>query len=134
MSSIPNLIVGILVLALLAGCGESPRGSAAKTPATNTGAGNPLTAPVDYLGAVGAAQKQAAKTIDQTSLQQAVQAFQAGEERLPRNLGELVSEGYLPRLPAPPRGMQWAYQPQSGQVRAIPAPQPPLPTPPSPNR
>lgn len=136
MSLIPNLLAGSLVVALLAGCGESPRGSAAKPAATNasTGAGNPLTAPVDYLGAVGAAQKQAAKTIDLTSLQQAVQAFQAGEERLPRNLGELVSEGYLPRLPAPPRGMQWAYQPQSGQVRAVPAPQPPLPTAPTPSR
>lgn len=136
MTSRPHwiLVAGWIAVGLLGGCGKSPSSAEKKAPEKASGAGNPLTAPVDYLGAVGAAQKQAAKTIDLTSLQQAVQAFQAGEERLPRNLGELVSEGYLPRLPAPPKGMQWAYQPQLGQVRAVPAPQPPLPTAPAPSR
>lgn len=121
--------LGILILGLAAGCGDSQSKSAKKeaapAPATPGGAGNPLTAPVDYLGAVGAAQRQAATTVDLTSLRQAVQAFQAGEERLPKNLQELVSERYLPRLPSAPRGMQWAYQPGSGQVRAVPIPGPP---------
>lgn len=119
----------------LAGCGEakssaSKSSNAGKPTAPSQSSGNPLTAPVDYLGAVGNAQKQAAKTVDLTSLHQAVQAFQAGEERLPKNLQELVTEGYLPRLPLPPRGMQWAYQPQTGQVRAVPTPAaPPAATP-----
>jgi len=106
----------------LAGCGDSSPKAAEKSPADDgqkQGAGNPLTAPLDYIGAVGAAQRQAAKTIDLTSLTQAVQAFQAGEERLPKSLQELVSEGYLPRIPAPPKGMQWVYQPQSGQIRVV---------------
>ena len=117
-------MVGVAVVSALAGCGDSSSKTAEKAPAggQSSGAGNPLTAPVDYIGAVGAAQRQAAKTVDLTSLTQAVQAFQAGEERLPKNLQELVSEGYLPRLPAPPKGMQWAYQPQSGQVRVVPVP------------
>lgn len=124
--------LGVLSV-LWAGCGDSGSKSAKKeaSPAAQEpaaprqGAGNPLTAPVDYLGAVGAAQRQAATTVDLTSLRQAVQAFQAGEERLPKNLQELVTEGYIPRLPSPPRGMQWAYQPGSGQVRAVPVPTPP---------
>ncbi|MEI2731105.1 MAG: hypothetical protein V9G08_03700 [Dermatophilaceae bacterium] len=119
------MTLGAVVVSLtMAGCGDSKSKTAEKTPAAppQQGAGNPLTAPVDYLGAVGAAQRQAAKTVDLTSLTQAVQAFQAGEERLPKSLQELVTEGYLPRLPAPPKGMQWAYQPQSGQVRVVPLP------------
>lgn len=123
-----GLVLGVLALA---GCGDSSSKTAEKAPAgePSQGAGNPLTAPVDYIGAVGAAQRQAAKTVDLTSLTQAVQAFQAGEERLPKNLQELVSEGYLPRIPAPPKGMQWTYQPQSGQVRVVPLP--PLPNAPA---
>jgi hypothetical protein len=123
-----GMVVGVLALA---GCGDSSPKTAEKSPAggQQQGAGNPLTAPVDYIGAVGAAQRQAAKTVDLTSLTQGVQAFQAGEERLPKNLQELVSEGYLPRIPAPPKGMQWAYQPQSGQVRVVPLP--PMPNAPA---
>jgi hypothetical protein len=123
-----GVVAGVLALA---GCGDSSSDTAKKSPAGGQpqGAGNPLTAPVDYIGAVGAAQRQAAKTVDLTSLTQAVQAFQAGEERLPKNLQELVSEGYLPRIPAPPKGMQWSYQPQSGQVRVVALP--PMPNAPA---
>lgn len=127
--------LGIVVLAgLLVGCGDSGSAAGKKESAPpagaaqsgeRQGAGNPLTSPVDYLGAVGAAQRSSAATIDTTSLQKAVQAFQAGEDRLPADLQELVKEGYLPRLPDPPRGMRWAYQPSSGRVAAIPIPGPP---------
>ena len=111
---------------VLTGCGDArPSGSGSRPGATNAGgSGNPLTAPVDYLGAVGNAQKRSEQVLDLTTLKQAVQAFQAGEDRLPATLQELVTEGYLPRLPVPPRGMQFAYQPHSGQVRVVPAPAP----------
>ncbi len=119
--------MSVLALSVaLVGCGRSDSEAGAKEsaaePARQQGAGNPLTAPVDYLGAVGAAQRQAAKTVDLTSLTQAVRAFQAGEERLPKNLQELVTEGYLSRIPAPPKGTQWSYQPQSGQIRVVQLP------------
>lgn len=111
-----------LVLLVVAGCGEKPATPAKPAePPAKAGAGNPLTAPVDYLGAVGAAQKQAVKTLDLTQLTQAIRAFEAGEERLPSNLQELVSEGYLPKLPTPPKGMQFAYDARSGQVRIVAA-------------
>lgn len=125
--------VGLLATALgmgWTGCGKPPSASnqaGSNAPAKSGGAGNPLTAPVDYLGAVGSAQKQAAKVVDLTSLQQAIQAFQAGEDRLPSNLQELVSEGYLPRLPSPPSGTRFAYDSQRGQVRLVPATGAPAP-------
>jgi hypothetical protein len=119
----PGLLGGMAVLAAalgFAGCGEKS-GTDGKNA---SGAGNPITAPVDYLGAVGAAQKQAQRVADLTPVQQAVQAFQAGEDRLPATLQELVSEGYLARLPTPPRGAQLAYNPTTGQVKFVPAPVP----------
>ncbi len=112
----------VLVLAT-GGCGEKSPSKPAK-PAESVeqkSSGNPLTAPVDYLGAVGAAQKSAARFADLNPVQQAVRAFQAGEDRLPGTLEELVSEGYLPRLPIAPAGSRLAYNPQTGQVRFVPA-------------
>ncbi|GIT06190.1 MAG: hypothetical protein CM1200mP29_16010 [Verrucomicrobiota bacterium] len=38
------------------------------------------------------------------------------EDRYPKTLNELVSEGYFPRPPKPPRGMRYIYNPKTGQV------------------
>lgn len=108
----------VLAAGLLCGCGKQ---EASPAPATNQASGNPLTAPVDYLGAVGAAQKQAERTVDLANVQRAIQAFQAGEERLPTSLQELVTEGYFPKLPAAPKGMAYAYNPQNGRVTLVPS-------------
>ena len=114
-------LVMVALVAVAVGCGEKSTTPAKPQEApAKSGAGNPITAPVDYLGAVGAAQKQAVKTLDLTQVTQAIRAFEAGEERLPANLQELVSEGYLPRLPTAPKGMQFAYDSRSGQVRLVP--------------
>lgn len=110
------------MLALVAlipfGCGKQ---EATTSAATNQASGNPITAPVDYLGAVGAAQKQAERVVDLANIQRGVQAFQAGEERLPTSLDELVKEGYFPKLPDAPKGMAYAYNPQTGRVTLVPA-------------
>ena len=117
-------LVCLLAAALLAGCGKNkPATTAGTTNAPNSG-GNPLTAPVDYVGAVGQAQKHAVKVVDTVQVQQAVQQFHAAEDRYPKDLDELVKEGYLARLPALPTGMEYAYNPASGQVKAVPAKQP----------
>jgi hypothetical protein len=81
--------------------------------------GNPLSAPADYLGAVGKAKQFSEKTIDIASLNQAVQLFYTQEDRFPKDLQELVSKRYIPRLPSAPQGMQWQYNPKSGQIKAI---------------
>lgn len=112
-----RLLLGFACLVWLVGCGEKP---SAPSPKTESKSGNPITAPVDYLGAVGAAQKRAAKMADLLPLQQAIQAFRAGEDRLPKGLQELVTEGYLPRIPTPPQGSRLEYNPASGEVRVVP--------------
>ncbi len=108
-------------LGLLAGCGRSPDKTATSgqtNPAASSG--NPITAPVDYLGAVGQAQKQAARVVELVQIQQALRQFHAAEGRYPKDLQELVKEGYLPALPRLPRGYRIEYNPASGQVRAVP--------------
>ncbi len=113
-------ILGVGVILLATGCGPKSSETKSGKAAQDSGAGNPLTAPVDYLGAVGAAQKRAERFADLTPVQQAVQAFQAGEDRLPANLQEIVTEGYLPKLPMAPAGSVLAYDPRTGQVRFLP--------------
>ncbi len=105
-----------------AGCGPVPKPAPGgegtnSVPEESAQAGsNPLTTPVDYVGVAGRAPRTASKVVDLASLRQAIQAFQAGEDRWPKDLGELVKEGYLPRMPSPPAGMRFIYNPQNGQV------------------
>lgn len=110
---------GLLAAALSAGCGGKSKETPA--PATNAASGNPLTAPVDYVGAIGQAQKQAAKVVELVQVQQAIRQFQAAEDRYPKTLDELVQAGYLPALPRLPASMKFDYNPATGQVRAVPA-------------
>src|SRR5271155_5114746 len=100
----------IAVAAFLAGCGDDT--SAKKTaqttnsvPATNVNynTGNPLTAPVDYLGAVVQAQKYAEKTIDVSYINQDIQMFNAAEGRYPKDLQEMIPN-YLAKIPQAPYG------------------------------
>jgi hypothetical protein len=115
----------IMMVVLLAGfgfgCGQRQTGAPGSTNTPAAGA-NPLTAPVDYIGAVGQAQRVAEKTTITVSVDKAVQAFYAGEDRFPTNLNELVTQQYLPVLPPPPRGTLYDYNPASGQVSLRPAP------------
>jgi hypothetical protein len=105
----------------LAGCGKKEEGKAAAASSTNENysSGNPLTAPVDYLGAVAKAKKSAEKTVEQVSLNQAVQQFSVAEGRYPKDLNELVTEKYLPRMPDPPYGMKFVYDAKTGQVSVV---------------
>ena len=108
-----------LIAALsLAGCGGKP---AASAPATNAPASSasPLSAPADYLGALGKGQQQAIKVVDTASLKQAIQMFNTEQGRNPRDLNELVEEKYLPRLPEAPAGMRLEYDAASGAVRLV---------------
>lgn len=122
--SVPMKHIAAVVLGtafLLAGCGgkeEAPTHAATN----QTSAGNPITAPVDYLGAVNQAQKHSVKVVDTVQVQQAIRQFNAAEDRFPKDLAELVKEGYLPKLPVLPRGMKYQYNPANGQVKVVTAP------------
>lgn len=78
--------------------------------------GSPLTAPLDYVGAVGKAKKSSEKKLNLANMQNAIKQFKAVEGRYPKALNELVTEGYFPRPPRPPRGMRYVYNPKTGQV------------------
>ena len=102
---------------VLIGCGKSSTPPASSTNATSSG--SVLTAPVDYLGAIGKAQQNAVKTVDTTSLTQAIQLFNVDKGRNPKDLNELVQEKYIPQIPTPPYGTKLDYDPASGRVKVV---------------
>lgn len=112
----------VVITAALAAAGCSKKDKEAAPAETNTTAatGNPITAPVDYLGAVAQAKKHAESTIELVSINQAIQLFVTEEGRAPASLNELVTKKYLPHLPAPPYGKQLSYDPRTGSVKLIP--------------
>jgi hypothetical protein len=104
---------------LLVGCG----GSSDKPPQTTNGAASsssPLSAPADYVGALGKAQQTAAKTADTTSLNQAIQMFNVENGRNPKDLNELVEKKLIPKIPEAPRGMKLDYDATAGKVKVVP--------------
>jgi len=109
----------LIMMAGLLFCGCGKRDSASSS--TNTSSGNPITAPVDYLGAAAKAKRAAEKTVDTVGINQAVQLFQVQEGRLPKNLNELVTKKYVGSIPPPPAGMKYDYNPQTGQLKIVPA-------------
>src|SRR6267378_2584338 len=90
------LLVGLTLI----GCSKNSDTPAQSTNSTTSG--NPLTAPVDYLGAISKAQKSAVKTIDTAALNQAIQLFNAQEGRNPKDLNELVEKKYIGQIPDAP--------------------------------
>lgn len=112
-------MVSAVLMAMLAGCSDQKPAPPAGAATNATSTGNPLTAPVDYLGAAAKAQKSAVKVVDTVSINQALQLFNAQEERFPTDLNELVTKKYMPSLPAPPSGMKYDYDAKAGTVRVI---------------
>ena len=109
------LLAGVLG----AGCSKEAAPSAKPTNTTSTtSSGNPLTAPVDYLGAVSRAQQTATRTVSTLGLDQAIKMFSGQEGRYPKDLNELVPE-FLPSIPSPPAGMKYSYDPNTGAVKVV---------------
>ena len=109
----------LLVPSLLTACGEKQSSKAASGTNAASSQGSPLTAPVDYLGAVGKGQQTAEKVIETTSIERAIDMFKIDQGRNPKSLDELVKEGFLPKIPAPPYGMKIDYDPASGRVKLV---------------
>jgi hypothetical protein len=106
-------LLGALVFA---GCSDKSSSSGATSNSVATNAGSPLTAPVDYLRAVGNGQQSAIGTVDTTSLDKAIQLFNVDQGRNPTDLNELVQKKYIPKLPAAPSGMKLVYDANAGKV------------------
>ena len=105
------------ILVLAAGCAKKEEPAAKNL--TNNSSGNPLTAPVDYLGAVNKARKSAIKTLDQAGLNNAIQQFYVVEERFPKDLNELAQKKYIGAVPEPPPGSRFVYNPANGDLKIV---------------
>lgn len=115
--------LGAACALLLFGCGDNSNSSTTakkSTSSTNNSSGNPVTAPVDYLGAVAKAKKTSIKVADLASLRQAITMFKQEEDRYPKDLNELVAKQYIPALPAPPYQMKYQYDAATGGVNVVP--------------
>jgi len=108
----------LAVSVVLTGCGEKPGQPGGPTNGASTG-GSPLSAPADYVGALGKAQQTAVKTADVTSLNQAIQMFNVEQGRNPKDLNELVEKKFIPKLPETPRGMKLDYDATAGKVKVV---------------
>lgn len=104
---------------LFAGCQKDESKDSKPAPSSTSG-GNPLTAPVDYLGAAAKAHKTATTKVAGTGLDQTIKLFYAQEGRFPKDLNELVRPEYLNAIPPPPAGMKYVYNPQSGEIKVVP--------------
>jgi hypothetical protein len=104
-------------LCFFSGCKQEKKAAA---PSSDTSSGNPLTAPADYVSALGKAQKSAQKTLSTLGLDQALKTFYTEEGRFPTNLNELVSKGTIGQVPPPPRGMKYDYDPKAGTIKVVP--------------
>jgi hypothetical protein len=104
----------LTLLGFVAGCGDH-----AGKPPEPTNSASVLSAPADYVGAMGKAQQSAVKTVDTAVVKQAVQLFQAVEGRLPKDLNEVVEKKYLPRIPEAPAGARIDYDPATGEVKVV---------------
>jgi hypothetical protein len=103
---------------VLIGCGQSADKPAQPTNAAASGS-SPLSAPADYVGALGKAQQLAVKTVDTTSLNQAIQMFNVENGRNPKDLNELVEKKFIPSIPAAPYGMKLEYNAAEGKVKVV---------------
>jgi hypothetical protein len=114
-----SFILLILVAGLCVACKKNQDSSSSATN-TPSASGNPVTAPVDYLGAVAKAKKTADAKLETASINKAVQMFYAQEGRYPKDLSELQRPEYLRQLPTPPPGMKFDYNPTTGDVKVVP--------------
>ena len=111
---------GIVFLGLLLLAGGCNQGSKSNQNAGGNGAATPATTPGDYTAVLEKAHTMAIKTADLSSLNNAVGQFNVAEGRYPKDLDELISMKYFPRLPAPPAGMKYDYDPATGRVGLSP--------------
>lgn len=100
---------------MLGACGQKSDTPAA-APASST---NASANPGGYLGALVKGQQSAVKTIDTTSLDQAIQLFSVQNGRNPKDLNELVEQKFIPKVPDAPVGMKLVYDASSGTVKVV---------------
>ena len=105
----------VFILGLLGNaCGDGD-----KPDINENSSGNPVTAPVDYLGAVNKGRKKAIGEVGLMQVNSALNQFQASNFRPAKSLQELMAEGYLTALPELPAGMKWHYNTETGKASIV---------------
>ena len=108
--SLPILL--LTASAVLSGCGDDTKKAVKAVDDT-------VSAPVNYVGATMQAEKYSQKQIDLAYVNQAIQQFQAGESRLPKDLKELVDMHYLGKIPEAPFGYKIVYDATAGTIKVV---------------
>lgn len=121
-----QLLPALALTVLLSACnGSDSKPAETKKVDTSKPGENPLTAPVDYLGAIAKVQKASISRLDQAKLIDAIQKFEAGESRAPKDLEELVTAKYIAAIPPAPAGMKLEYNAADASFKYVPvAPEP----------
>lgn len=124
----PQLLPALALAMFLAACNgsDSKPAEAKKEPPKPSKLGeNPVAAPLDYIIAIGRAKKASLGRLDQAKLIDAIQKFEAGESRPPKDLEELVTMKYIAALPPAPPGMKLEYVAADGSFMHVPINPPP---------
>lgn len=114
-----QLFLAVAFILSLAACTDEPKPKAEPKKEQKLGE-NPVAAPLDYIAAVGKAQKATLGRLEQAKLIDAIQKFEASESRPPKDLNELVPH-FLPALPPAPAGMKLEYKAADGTFMFVPS-------------
>jgi len=113
-------LVSLGLAAFLVGCNKSDS-STSTPPATCTAQGNAAQQkPLDIGGQIVQAKKGSDAKIDTVALTSAINQFNIGEGRYPKDLNELVQKQYIPKVPEPPYGYKIDYNATDGSVKVVP--------------
>jgi len=105
--------VALVGCACVSGCGDGgskATGSPSATPSSSS----------DYLSTITKAEHSAVKSVDVSALSKAIQMFQVEQGRLPKDLNELVTMKYIPKIPEAPAGQKIVYDANTGTVKITP--------------
>jgi len=108
----------LALTAALTACSPDPKPEPKKEP-SKLGE-NPVAAPLDYIAAIGKAQKASIGRLETAKLIDAIQKFEAGESRPPKDLNELVTMKYIAAIPPAPAGTKLEYTATDGSFKFVP--------------
>ncbi len=115
-----QLLPALALAVFLAACnGSDSKPAETKKEPSKLGE-NPVAAPLDYIAAIGKAQRANIGRLDQAKLVDAIQKFEAGESRPPKDLEELVTMKYIAEIPPAPKGMRLEYKAADGSFMYVP--------------
>ncbi len=99
------LLTLLFILFILSGCSKKKEEEL-----------TPLNAPLKYGQTMGRAMKKAKAMDEVLYLKNKINTFHIQEGRYSESLNELVEKGYIEKLPEPPEGMQFVYDPKTGSI------------------